>query len=78
MFVLYLSELPFNHIFDDQDFQITLYLGVQFDSEISMSAHVNLTCRNLFVQIRSINSVRKSMSEKVTASIIHSYTFFPV
>ena len=48
-------------------------LGVQFDSEMSMSAHVNLTCRNLFFQIRNINSVRKSMSEKVTASIIHSY-----
>ena len=48
-------------------------LGVQFDSEMSMSAHVNLTCRNLFFQIRNINSVRKSMSEKVTASIINSY-----
>ena len=39
-------------------------LGVQFDSEMSMSAHVNLTCRNLFFQIRNINSVRKSMSGK--------------
>ena len=48
-------------------------LGVQFDSEMSMSAHVNLTCRNLFFQIRNINSVRKSMSEKITASIIHPY-----
>ena len=48
-------------------------LGVQFDSEMSMSAHVNLTCRNLFFQIRNINSVRKSMSKKVTSSIIHSY-----
>ena len=42
---------------------------------MSMSAHVNLTwhCRNLFFKIRNIDSVRKSMSEIVTASIIHSY-----
>ena len=55
-------------------------LGVQFDSEMSMSAHVNLTCRNLFFQIRNINSVRKSMSEKVTACLHPSFihTFFPV
>ena len=48
-------------------------LGVQFDSEMSMSYHVNLICRNLYFQIRNVNSIRKSMSKKVTASVIHSY-----
>ena len=48
-------------------------LSIQFDSKMSMSPHVNLACRDLFWQIRNINSVRKAMSDKVTASIIHSY-----
>ena len=48
-------------------------LGVQFDSEMSMAAHINATCRAVYFQIRNISSIRKSLSDKVTASIIHSY-----
>ena len=43
-------------------------------TSIKLKSIFNPNCISNF-QIRNINSVRKSMSEKVTASIIHSYMY---
>ena len=48
-------------------------LGVQFDSTMSMSSHINATCRSVYYHIRNISSIRKSLSKEVAAAVIHSY-----
>ena len=48
-------------------------LGVHFDSELSMSSHIAATCRSVYFQLRNVHSIRKSLSSKVAASVIHSY-----
>ena len=48
-------------------------LGVSFDSEMTMSSNINATCRAAYYHIRNISSIRKSLSDRVAASVIHSY-----
>ena len=48
-------------------------LGVQFDSTMSMSSHINATCRSVYYHIRNISRIRKSLSKEVAAAVIHSY-----
>ena len=38
-----------------------------------MSTHIATTCRSVYMHLRNIHSIRKSLSCKVAASVVHSY-----
>ena len=47
-------------------------LGVCFDSEMSMSAHVSMLCRNMYFQLRKIGTIRSCLNENVTKTLVTS------
>lgn len=47
-------------------------LGVLFDSEMSMSSHVSMLCKNVYFQLRKIGNIRTFLNENVTKTLVIS------
>ena len=48
-------------------------LGVMFDSCLTMKVHVSTVCRHACFQLRNIGSIRKYLTDKACAQLIHSF-----
>ena len=51
----------------------TRNLGVFFDQSLDMDAQVTAICKAAYFHLRNINSVRKSLSQKDAAALIHAF-----
>ena len=72
-----LAKLTFNSIIID-NVEITRSLearnlGVTFDSELNMKAHIGSICQTSFFQLRGISSIRKYLTKEATATIVHAF-----
>jgi hypothetical protein len=47
-------------------------LGVIFDNTLSMDKHVSRICQSTYYYLRTVNTIRKTLSHKTAATIIHS------
>jgi hypothetical protein len=50
-----------------------LDLGVMLDQELSMSAHIGNICRSGFYQLRQLRLVRRNLTDKAAAMLVHSF-----
>ena len=70
-------DLQFNSLcIGDSDVipsQTARNLGVLFDSNMTMNGFVQKTCQAMYFHLRSISNVRKILSDKTVAIIIHSF-----
>jgi len=48
-------------------------LGVVFDSQLSMSAHVTAVCRSCFFQLRQLRVVRNSLTPDAAKTLVHAF-----
>ena len=48
-------------------------LGVLFDFNMTMNEFVQKTCQSVYFHLRSISSIRKILSDKTVAMIIHAF-----
>ena len=48
-------------------------LGVLFDSNMTMNDFVQKTCQSMYFHLRSISNIRKILSDKTVAIIIHAF-----
>ena len=47
-------------------------LSVTLDTNLSMSQHINNTCKTAYIQIRHISSIRHLLTTKVTQTLVRS------
>ena len=50
-------------------------IGVVFDAEMSMAAHVHQTCRVCYYHLKNIASIRSCLTEQAAIRLVHSLVF---
>lgn len=48
-------------------------LGAVFDSSLTMEVHVTSLCQGAYCRLRSINSIRNSLSQQATEILVHAF-----
>ena len=52
-------------------------MGVVFDQEMTLVAHVTTICRTCFLHLKNIAKIRDSLSQKDTEILVHALVLFP-
>ena len=53
-------------------------IGVVFDAEMSMAAHVHQTCRVCYYHLKNIASIRSCLTEQAAIRLVHSLVVSPL
>jgi len=48
-------------------------LGVVFDSQLTMAAHISSVCRSGFFQLRQLRTIRRSLTPEATRALVQAF-----
>ena len=48
-------------------------LGVTLDQELTLSSHIGNTCRSGFYQLRQLRLIRRHLTDKTAATLVHAF-----
>ena len=81
--LLIITSKSQHHLIEDRTIQVgdsqikavssVRNLGVVFDENMCMDAHVKKICRSVYYSIHNVNSIRKVLDHKSAAMLIHSF-----